>query len=208
MVDWRAASTDALARELAQRPDLFDEGGFLKSQELFRLRCKLGAVVCVDSIPVRSGNDGWVEAMAVRRKTGPYAGKLCLVGGIVKKGMSLEESVREHFRTDLGAEIDFLTPWDHPVTMHQDMPPGTGGILKKDFSPDPTKDHNVVPVYLVKLRGEQFVFGVTRHGGQEVGNIQWFSLENMPNPEEFGYGHDQVFFRGLLRAQQIFNQYI
>lgn len=203
-MDWRAASTEALAQELAQRPDLFDEGGFLKSQELFRLRCKLGAVVCVDSIPVRQRN-GVVEAMAVWRKTGPYAGKLCLVGGIVKKGMSLEESVREHFRTDLGADIDFLTPWDRPVTMHQDMPPGTGGILNKDFSPDPTKDHNVTPVYLVTFRDSCFVFGDSRHGGQEVENIQWFSLETMPSPEKFGYGHDLVFLKGLLYAQKIFS---
>lgn len=199
MIDWLKISTKELAAELTNRVDLFNEDGFLSSDELYRLRCKLGAVICVDSVPVRKRADGTIEAMAIKRKTGPYAGKLCLVGGTVKKGDSIEESARGHFKTDLGVDIDFLTLWDKPACLHQ----LANGSLKTDFAPDPTKDHVIALVYLVSLKGEKFIFGATPHGGQEVEDIFWFSLDNMPLPEEFGYNNSVVFRKCLLLAKTL-----
>lgn len=199
MFDSSKISTEELASELIKRSDLFNENGFLSTNQLYDLRCKLGVVICVDSVPIRKLNDGSIEIMAIRRKTGPYAGKLCLVGGILKKGYSVEESVRQHFKIDLGVEIDFITPWDRPVCLHQDMRPLPDGSLKTDFAPDPTKDHVIAPVYLVKFRSEAFKFGVTPHGGQEVAGTVWFSLKNMPPSSEFGYDHDLVFKKCLSK---------
>ena len=201
MVDLQKISAEELASELLQRTDLFDKDGFLKGDALYKLRCKLGAVVCVDSAPVRKRDDGVIEVMAIKRKTGSYAGKLCLVGGLVKKDSSLEESIRLHFKTDLGLEIDFVTPWDKPACIHQGMRPLSNGGLKVDFIPDPTKDHVIAPVYLVKLKSEKFNFGISPYGGQEVEGVVWFSLEEMPDREEFGYQHDIVFKKCLLLAK-------
>ncbi len=209
MADFSKISTEELALELRKRSDLFNESGFLTTSELYNLRCKLGAVICVDSVPIRKTIYEYcslVEVMAIRRKTGPFAGKLCLVGGIIKKGSSVEESVRQHFRIDLGAEIDFITPWDSPVCLHQDMRPFPDGSLKKDFASDPTKDHVIAPVYLVKLRKENFSFGATPHGGQEVADVVWFSLDNMPPAEEFGYNHDIVFRKCLSMKSAIWKK--
>ena len=201
MADLSKISTEELAAELINRPDLFDSGGFLRTNKLYDLRCKLGSVICVDSVPIREGADGSPEVMAIRRKTGPYSGKLCLVGGIVKKGNSIEESVRRHFKTDIGVEIDFIASWEHPACIHQYMRPLPDGNLKTDFAPDPTKDHVIAPVYLVKLKSEAFKFGATPYGGQEAGDVVWFSSKNMPLPEEFGYGHDLVFRKCLSLAK-------
>lgn len=203
-MDWLKVSTKELAVQLMGRQDLFSCCGFLNDTELYQLRCKLGVVICIDSAPVRKRSDGVIEVMAIKRKTGPYSGKFCLVGGIVKKGDSLEESIRSHFRVDLGVEIDFITPWDKPVCLHQYLRPLADGSFKKDFLPDPTKDHVVAPVYLVKLRSEKFTFGITSYGGQEVGDVGWFSSENMPPAEKFGYGHNVVFKKCLERAEELF----
>ncbi len=201
MIDWSKINTKELAIELAKRPDLFDQNGFLSTKELYDLRCKLGAVICVDSAPVRKRADGSIEVMAIRRKTGPYAGKFCLVGGIVKKNSSLEESVRSHLKTDLGVEIESLTSWNQPVCAYQYMHPLPDGSLKNDFIIDPTKDHSIGLVYLIRLKNEVFEFGATSYGGQEVGEIIWFSFENMPSPNEFGYNHDIVFRKCLSLAK-------
>lgn len=103
-----------LLGEVLRRPgDLFNEKGFL-SREAFALADILSIRCCVDGIAVRRGHAGEIEAMAIRRNTGPFAGKLCLVGGGISKFKgngqwlpeSAEEALRRHFKRDLGFEIE------------------------------------------------------------------------------------------------------
>lgn len=202
MIDWSKISTKELAAELISRMDLFDKEGFLSSDELYRLRCKLGTTICVDAVPVRKKSEGAMEVMAIKRKTGPYAGKFCLIGGILKKDFSIEEGVREHFKNDLGIEIDSITPWNKPIVVCQYQQSSGRESLKDNFLPDPTKDHNIGLVYLVRLKSEEFVFGATSYGSQEVENVLWFSKDAMPPLEEFGYGQGVIFRECLEQAKE------
>ncbi len=188
-------TTEELARELTGRDDLF-EGALLK-YEVYKLSVELGIPPCVDGVAVRK-RDGIVEAMAIRRNTGPYTGKLCSVGGRIFFEESFEVAMRRQFTSDLGCEIEFITPWDRPAFVHQFMRPRADGTLLPDFGPEPTRRHNMTIVYLVRLLSEKFTFGSTTHGGQEAGGVEWFSLETMPPASEFGYGQD-IYFKKCLQ---------
>ena len=193
-------STDELADELASRKDLETRGEF--SDAVYKLNVELGVMACVDGVAVRK-RDGVIEALAIRRNTGPFKGKLCSVGGRIRSEESFEQAIRRHFKTDLNTEIKLLSPWDDPVAVHQLMRPRPDGTVLPDFGSEPRRRHAITIVYLVRLRGEDFTFGSTPYGGQEAESVEWFSLKDMPPPSEFGYGQDAYFRKCLIRAETI-----
>ena len=141
-------STDELAYELISRPDLF-EGKHLK-RSIYALFVELGVVACVDGIPVRK-RGGKTELMAIVRNTGPHKGKLCSVGGRILLEENIESALRRHFATDLGSDIEMLTPWDSPVLFHQFMHPHGNGTVLPDFGIESERRHAVSVIYLVKI---------------------------------------------------------
>jgi ADP-ribose pyrophosphatase YjhB (NUDIX family) len=194
-------TSEELAKELIARADFF-EGPFLLP-ELYRLSIELGIQPCVDGIAVRKQNDGTIEALAIRRSTGPFAGKLCSVGGRILFEESFETAMRRHFLTDLGSPIDFITPWDKPASVYQFMRPQSDNTVLPDFGVDPTRRHDITIVYLVRLLNEQLTFGTTPLGTQEASDVEWFSLAKMPPLEEFGYGQG-VYFKKCLEVAETF----
>lgn len=193
-------TSDELAEELIKRDDLFE--GRLLTRALYKLSIELGIQPCVDGVAVRK-NGSEYEALAIRRNTGPFAGKLCSVGGRIFFEESFEQAIRRQFKVDLGCEINLLTPWDRPATVYQFMRPGVDGFVLPNFGPDPTRRHDITLVYIVSLIGDSFTFGHTEHGGQEAASIEWFSLKNMPQANEFGYGQDVYFKKCLLLAEEM-----
>lgn len=197
-------STKDLARELATRTDLRCPDGLLPS-ELFNLRTELGAIACTDAIPVRL-RDGIVEGAVIRRGIGEYAGKFAIIGGAIAHGESIEQALRRHFRTDLGAEINWLNSegWRHPIfaVQYKQFDRSTG--MDKDFNHETSK-HAVVLTYLVTLASETVRFGSTRYG-QEATDIQWFSTATCPPEDEFGYDTRRTFLACLAEAEKIFNK--
>lgn len=181
-------STEALISALMRR-DLLTKGGLLE-KKAYELRLHLGAVVCVDGIPFRKRDNGSAQLMAIRRNTGPFAGKLSFVGGIVAMRERLEDALRRHFMSDLGIEIGF--PFGQlPFLVSQQQ------NKKKDgWWHDPTKCHNIGLTYLVSLRSEEFRFGSTQLGGQEARDTVWFDKRSIPSPEAFAYG----MFEGYIKA--------
>lgn len=187
-------SNEELAEELARRENLQKPDGLL-TKPLWDLRVKLGKIVCVDSFAVRE-RAGVPEVSAIVRNTGQYAGKYCLIGGVVAGHESIEEALRRHWRTDVGVEVEMLRHFSNPYVIHQDMPPDSAGNVQPGFNPEPSK-WNIGLVYPVRITGGKENFGETEHGGQEARELVWFSLNDLPKPEAFAYGFHDIYERYL-----------
>lgn len=196
-------STETLAKELIARNDFFEEGGLILKSEFYKLLTEMGVIFCVDGIAIRK-NGTHIEAMAIKRNTGAYKGKLCSVGGRVHVGEDIETALRRHFRVDVGHEINLTTQWDKPVGFFQFMRPRADGTIADNFGTEPSRKHAVSVLYLVQLDNGAPVFGSTAHGGQEASGVEWFTLENMPPKEEFGYGQGVYFRKCLELAEEMF----
>lgn len=197
----REFTTDELASELISRPDLF-EGEHLK-RSLYDLFVELGVVTCVDGIAVRK-MDGKIELMTIVRNTGPFKGKLCSVGGRILLEESVESAMRRHFKTDIGSNINMLTPWDRPVLFHQFMRPQSDCTVLPDFGVEPQRRHAISLIYLVKLDDKKMEFGQTISGGQEASGVRWFSKDDIPQDDEFGYGQEVYYKKCFGLAASIF----
>ena len=183
--------TDELLTELLKRPDLVAEDGSLTALP-WQTRVRLGAIACVDSIAVRTGTGGHKEALAIMRNTGPYAGKYCVIGGSIRRGESIEDAVRRHWMVDIGCEINFITPWNKPRSVHQHCPPAPNGGMKKDFWPEPTK-YSIGLFHIVEVTKETGKLGSTATGGQEASGYTWFTAETLPQADQFAYGFHALY---------------
>lgn len=193
-------STGELLKELLGRDDLLDGNGMLNFS-LYQLFCKYGVLPCTDGIAVRRNVHGCIEAMAIRRGTGCFKGRLCSVGGRILRGERMEDCLRRQFRNDLGCEIKMLTSWKCPVDIGQAYPldsPLTD-LWPEDFGPEDRK-HTISCYYPVLLLGEPN-FGATEHGGQEAMQVEWYTIETLPLPEHFGYDQHPKFVAALKAAE-------
>ncbi|HSX29847.1 MAG TPA: hypothetical protein VLE73_04795 [Candidatus Saccharimonadales bacterium] len=196
-------STQELLGEILKRPDsdMIKPGGFVYGNA-YPLLDKLGTRVCVDGAPVRYNDRGDVELMAILRGTGKFAGKLCLVGGGVQRKEengnevpeSLKEALERHFMTDLGVGVEAVGSWDRPHMLAQDMRE-VDGEVRPGFFRNPASRHLIAARWLVKLKGdtENMVFGSTEVGGQEALDTVWFTKDDMPESDAFGYNHDITY---------------
>src|SRR3989344_2190168 len=191
--------TEELAAELLKRKDFRGAGGRIPHGQVYELFEKGIPIICTDGIAVRHSSDGEIEAMAIRRNT-LDKGKLCSVGGRIFYGESVEEAVRRHFMSDLGCNIRPLTPWWTPFFVLQTRPIAEGP--KKDFGFEPSK-HGVSLYHLVALENEPTKFGSTPYGGQEASGVEWFSLEDFPQDEAFGFGQHLPFRLAFAKAAEI-----
>lgn len=204
MLNIDTVSTLELARVLAVRPDLetlLREDGLLP-KAIWSLRKSLGVVACADSFAVRRKDGVW-EGGVIRRGTGPYAGKLALIGGVVALGETVEEALRRHWRTDLGVEITLPIGWRTPLEIAQ-YAPKVNGSNRPDFGDEPTK-HALASTHLVEIVGgdsARLHFG-ENDGGQEACDLCWFSLENIPAYEEWGYDMGPVFRRCMALVPRL-----
>jgi len=174
---------------IARQTELFlEENHGLLISPAFELRKVLGATVCVDGIPYKHNAKGKIELMAIRRNSGAYPDKLVLEGGTIAKGESTKDALKRHFREDFGVEIEIAeSPFD--VTQYRKEKPDN------QWMQDPGKEHNVGPVYLIQILGEVPSYS-------QMGSMEWFSEEQMPPDEEFGYTNERIYrkaFRFIKR---------
>ena len=191
--------TDTLARELLSRTDYVLGPGFL-IEPVYKLRIELGPIPCVDAIALRM-QGGEYEALAIRRATGFYKGRLCTVGGSILLGETFEAAIARHFKTDIGVEVQLLCPPQEPAMALQYYSPGKDGVAKDGFLPEPAK-HSVAFLYPVRLIHEAYSYGETGHGGQEAGSVEWLRLRALPPADEFGYGQRVAFEHILTNASR------
>ncbi len=186
------STAQLIATLLGREAELFDANNRL-TPDAFELRKTLGVATCVDGIPWRVNESKKIELMALRRSTGPYPGKLVLIGGTILLGESLREALSRHFRDDFGVAIDIA---DDPFTASQyrkEAPDAEGEWLQ-----DPGKKHVVAPVYLVTIK-----HGTPSHS-TGCDPVEWITLEqlNEMDNDEFGYSVHSLYhkaFRTLLK---------
>ena len=191
----RNCSLSELALELRRRNDLVKPNGLLV-KEVWELRTALGAISCVDSFGVSP--DG-KNIFLIKRNTGHFAGKWCLVGGSVALNESLEDAVKRHWQADLGCQVS-IPDWKKPIGAHQHMPRLPDGSMKKDFLEEPTK-HSTGFLYAVTLLGEPQGFG-SKEGGQEASEYGWFTLETLPSRDDFAYDFYDICDAFLTEANK------
>ena len=219
-VDLSAVSTEALLRAALARGDLVGENGYLRGAS-WDMADELGIRACVDGAPFRLNNDGEVEAMAIVRNTGRFAGKLCLVGGGVGRVLdqetgkwvpeTVEHALRSHFRNDLGREIEILSGnWQRPDYLAQDMRPDEQGDVQPGFEPNYGSRHLLANRWAVRFTDDKpFTLGETAFG-KEAKGVEWFTQVEMEGyfSEDFGYGHQNTYralfeiATPILRARQ------
>ncbi len=204
-----SVSTDALAQELVGRSDLFTEDGLLRPP-MFAVMDALGIRVCVDGAPLRKNSRGKAELMAIRRGTGPYAGKLCLIGGGVANKQingviqpeSISEALSRHFMTDLGTTVNILNQ-TVPQYVQQEMRSTATYDVRPDFVLNPNSRHLIALRYLVSLPDDFTpTYGSTTLGGQEATDIEWFTKATMPSAQEFGYDMINTYDSFFEQAHQ------
>ena len=195
-------STKDLADELATREDLLDPSGIMPLG-IYQILMKVAVIPCTDGVAVRRNKNGIVEAMAIRRGTGVFKGRLCSVGGRILRGESIENCLRRQFRNDVGCEIKLLVPWKRPSDIGQAYPlenPLTD-VWPSDFGPEDHK-HTTSNYYPVQLIDEP-KFGSTSYGSQETTRVEWYTLEDLPDPENFGYDQHPKFVACLKAAEKL-----
>lgn len=193
-MDLQQISTDNLVKELLHRHDLVTKDGVISSVHLFHLVRKLVPSMCIDGIPVRRRHeDGEIEALAIIRGTGKERGKLLSIGGRLRrlpKGQppeSIIDCLRRQVRTDIGCEINLLSNPRQPFDVAEFAPREDGVLFPDGFNYE-YEQHAISLFFIVELVGEPTKLGSTPHGGQEALGVKWFTMKNLPPPNEFAYG--------------------
>lgn len=199
MADLHDISTEALAAELASRTDLADAAGVMPLS-IYQLIEKLSPIPYIDGVAVRRSN-GVAEGMLIRRGTRRFAGRLCSIGGRIRRLESIEQALRRQFRTDVGCEIELLVPWNKPVDILQCVPVKEGETPPPDFGPEIGR-HCTSQYYPVRLIGEP-KFGNTNFGGQEAAAVEWYRADNLPVEDEFGYGQRSKILSCIRAAESL-----
>jgi ADP-ribose pyrophosphatase YjhB (NUDIX family) len=194
-------STEVLAAELRSRADLLDAQGIMPL-EVYKLVEQIQPIPCVDGVAVRRNEDRHIEAMAIRRGTRRFKGKLCSIGGRIRYKESAADCLSRQFRTDVGCEIKMLTDWSRPVTASQCAPVKEGEEPPQDFDPEEGR-HTTSNYYPVQLLSEPTRFGITAFAGQEALSVEWYTLKNLPPSEEFGYGQRPKFVACMQAAEML-----
>jgi len=147
-------------------------------------------VVCVDVTPVRFGDDGRAQAIGLILRDTPHQGRRwCLVGGRVLHNESLADAVIRHLAQTLGDAIHFHIEADaQPVYVAQYFTVAHSvGVV------DP-RQHSVAMNYLVGVEGPVVARG-------EAYDFCWFPRQQLPRPQELGFGQDTILKECLRRAK-------
>jgi ADP-ribose pyrophosphatase YjhB (NUDIX family) len=146
-------------------------------------------IACVDALPVRTTPAGPEVGLILRDLPNGTRG-WNLVGGGVYRGETLEEALARHLRDTLGQHVT----WDAPAF---GAPDAVGEYLpepRAGYPCDPRK-HAIALTYLVPLDGAP-------EPGGEAHAFRWFALDDLPDPDEIGFGQAVVLERlvGLVAA--------
>ncbi|MEK7506047.1 MAG: hypothetical protein AAB572_00385 [Patescibacteria group bacterium] len=159
--------------------------------EVFKLLTEISPITCVDMFPCRMYKGRWQLGL-ITRNTGFFRGKLWDIGGRINLGEPILDAFRRHMNIDLGVSVKFFPglDWFKPafIAQYYHLPdnPYKPSLLP-DFGHEHSK-HSIALTYLVQLGDGEISFGSTEHGGQEVSNLQWFDLDNIPSKEKIAYG--------------------
>src|ERR1017187_1436615 len=140
-------------------------------------------VACVDVLPVRfsATRQGKLEAVGlILRDTPQKKPQWCLIGGRLLYGESLDKGIRRQMEQTLGPHVrSSLRLAQQPLYIAQYSPSG-----RKPFSLD-FRQHSVALTYPVEFKGKPIPAGEARL-------FQWFGLDELPRPRQFGFGQHPI----------------
>ncbi len=143
---------------------------------------------CVDSVPVRRyGGD--LQIGLGLRGSGYYSRRWWIFGGRIKMGESFGIALTRIIRTDLGVGFHLALgnqTWNRPVFVSQQGPTAVELLPGEVWGHEPSKQ---CPsnTYVVELESDNFKFGSTPHGGQEILEVRWFRPSEIPW-DDLAYG--------------------
>src|SRR4051794_9200493 len=138
-------------------------------------------VACVDALPVQTGRDGRITRVGLIHRDTPHQGRRwCLVGGRLWRNESFAEAAAKQIRETLGPGARFtIDPHAQPAHVAQYFThERETGLL------DP-RQHAVAMVFVVPIAGDIVT------GGEAV-MFRWFTRNELPISEEWGFGQDRV----------------
>lgn len=170
------------------------------SDDEWRRAQEILPIACVDVLPIqvkkRTGHDSIPEiekVFLIWRNTPHQGTRWCLIGGRMFHGFSLGKSVEDQLKVTLNVSIP-VPPTEQPTYVAQYRPfPGEG------FHVDPRR-HAVGYTYCLKVDEKQFkpvpkeeLKNIEYEGiKSEARDYEWFRLDQLPQPHEFGFGQHLV----------------
>jgi len=141
-------------------------------------------IACVDLLAVT--DQAKPRVGLIHRKTYNQRQGWCLIGGAVLIDESLDSAVRRHLTATLGTSIFIVQGTLRMVLVAEYFRDRRSRSLY-----DPRK-HAIALTHVGVCIGEPEPVG-------EASDFQWFSIDDLPLPSEFGFGQDRIV-RRLIKA--------
>ncbi len=151
---------------------------FLPRQEWEFVQSRV-PIACVDILPIKvgPGNPTIVRSIGLILRNSPGEGeRWCLIGGRLLRNESLPEALQRQVRETLGHAVTVEPPPDQQPTYIEQYfttPRAEGRV-------DP-RQHALGLIYCLPIEGEVQVQG-------EALRFAWFDTNELPSPDEFGFG--------------------
>ncbi|MDB5304522.1 MAG: hypothetical protein JWM97_2071 [Phycisphaerales bacterium] len=140
-------------------------------------------ICCVDVVPVArtSGSSRTIQKVGLILRDTPHQGRRwCLVGGRLFRDESIAQAIIRQIRETLGPTVRFEVPPDPQPTyiaQYFTTPQGANPV-------DP-RQHAIGLTFVVGVEGD-----ITPSG--EAHHFEWFEVEKLPLPDQFGFGQERV----------------
>jgi ADP-ribose pyrophosphatase YjhB (NUDIX family) len=147
-------------------------------------------ICCVDVLPVTHGSTSShiVQRVGLILRDTPHQGRRwCLVGGRLFRDESISQAISRQIGETLGPAARFSLPPDpQPAHVAQYF------TTPRAANPVDPRQHAIGLTFVVDMEGDITPAGEAHH-------FEWFQLEMLPKPAEFGFGQDRVLAACLER---------
>lgn len=167
--------------------------GFL-SKVLWAATQRIIPIACVDIFALNTNAtiENPADTIGLIRRNTPHQGqRWCLLGGRVYYSETIAEAAKRHVQTSLGKASNILFPHDaHPTYIAEYFPKERSG-----YYVDP-RQHSIALTYSLHVFGNFLAQG-------EAIEFEWFRIDKLPPPSDFGFGHEIVVKICIERLQKI-----
>jgi ADP-ribose pyrophosphatase YjhB (NUDIX family) len=124
--------------------------------------------VTCDAIIVKAGKVLLEKRGSFKGKKLLESGKWALIGGFLDLNETIVQGIKREIKEEIGIEVDSLELFrivNHPDRPNEDRQNVTFVFVTEDIKGDPKAD------------------------GEEVSELKWFELENLPDPKDMAFDH-------------------
>ncbi len=141
----------------------FIKSGLLSNEEWEEVKNKV-PLPHADLVVLKNDETRGQEVLLLKRKTGPWEGTWCLIGGRQRKNESLADLIKRQ-AAEIGVEVGVIGPFS----------PNFPATVEDRLNQDSEKQATTL-VYPVKI-----VSGEVVAKSEEVGELKWFPIGNLPS---------------------------